>query len=372
MRVAQLMASPFVGGPEKQVLGLAAHLLPAGCRTIFLSFSESGRARPFLDEASQQGWDAVELVENWPHWRRAAREIADHLKSHRIEVLCTNGYKPDLIGYAAARRAGVPVVAIAHGWTGATRKVRLNEMVDRWILRRFDCVVSVSEAQAAKVARAGVSRTRMMTILNAVPPASCGRSPARRAELESLFPQSPRLIVAAAGRLSPEKGFDVFVDMAGRIAGDMTDVGFAIFGEGPLRDQLAADIRTRGLQDRVVLAGFRSDLCELLPQLDVLVLSSRTEGLPVVLLEAMAADVPVVATSVGGVPEVIEDGRCGLLVPPDDPNALTHAVGQLAADAAMRQQLGRAGAQRVAERFSQAEQAQRYYEVFARLLAARA
>ncbi|HMO85762.1 MAG TPA: glycosyltransferase, partial [Lacipirellulaceae bacterium] len=110
----------------------------------------------------------------------------------------------------------------------------------------------------------------------------------------------------------------------------MTDVGFAIFGEGPLRDQLAADIRTRGLQDRVVLAGFRSDLCELLPQLDVLVLSSRTEGLPVVLLEAMAADVPVVATSVGGVPEVIEDGRCGLLVPPDDPNALTHAVGQLA------------------------------------------
>src|SRR5918911_1269729 len=100
------MASPFVGGPERQVLGLAGSL-PAEYRTMFLSFAEGGRCQPFLDEARSQGFEAVALSHNVPHYRRCVQEIAAHLRRVRADVVCCNGYKPDILGWRAARRAGL-------------------------------------------------------------------------------------------------------------------------------------------------------------------------------------------------------------------------------------------------------------------------
>src|SRR5262249_21703964 len=150
------MASPFVGGPERQVLGLAESL-PADYRTVFLSFAEGGRCKPFLDQAQRLGSEAVALKHNVPRYRRSVREIAAHLRRVQADVLCCNGYKPDILGWWAARRAGVPVVSISHGWTAATLKVRLNEWTDRVVLRWMDSVVCVSQAQASRVRRAGVA-----------------------------------------------------------------------------------------------------------------------------------------------------------------------------------------------------------------------
>ena len=149
------MASPFVGGPERQVLGLAEALRPH-CETIFLSFAERGLSRLFLETADADGFQAVCLKENAPHIFRARREVAEWLRRLNADLLCCSGYKPDLVGWLAARRIGVPVVAIAHGWTAATLRVRVSETLDRWVMRRMDAVVCVSEAQAVKVRRAGV------------------------------------------------------------------------------------------------------------------------------------------------------------------------------------------------------------------------
>src|SRR5438270_13446567 len=169
MNIVQLMASPFLGGPERQVLGVARGL-PPGYRTSFLSFWESGRCRPFLAEAERLGFEAIALEQNFPHLWRASGEVAAHLKRLRADILCCNGYKPDVIGWLAARRAGVPVVSIAHGWTAATRRVRFNEALDRLVMRWMDAVVAVSEAQALKVRRAGVTARGVVVIRNAVPP----------------------------------------------------------------------------------------------------------------------------------------------------------------------------------------------------------
>src|SRR5262249_49047684 len=133
MTIVQLAASPFLGGPERQMLGLAANL-PASYGTVFLSFAEGGTCQPFLDAARAQGHDARALSANAPHYWQAATEIAGHLHRVRADVLCCNGYKPDIIGLLAARRAGVPVVSISHGWTAATWKVRLNEALDKFLL----------------------------------------------------------------------------------------------------------------------------------------------------------------------------------------------------------------------------------------------
>src|SRR5687767_8719454 len=142
MLIVHLMASPFYGGPEKQMLGLARSL-PAAYRSVFLTFAERGLSGALLSEVEKHGFEGIRLRNNTPYLPAAVREVTDHL--HRADVLCCSGYKPDIVGLFAARRAGVPVVSVAHGWTSATWKVRLNEMVDRFAMRWMDKVVCVSQ-----------------------------------------------------------------------------------------------------------------------------------------------------------------------------------------------------------------------------------
>jgi glycosyltransferase involved in cell wall biosynthesis len=365
------MASPFLGGPERQALGLASGLTPA-YRSAFLSFAERGLCRPFLAEARRQGFEAVELAHNAPHLWRAAGEVADHLRRLRADVLCCSGYKPDVVGWLAARRAGVPAVAIAHGWTAATFRVRCNEALDRLVMRWMDATVCVSEAQAVKVRRAGVHPRRVAVIRNAVRAEPFEHpDPAGRKVLEGLFASPPARVVGGAGRLSPEKGFDRFVEAAALVARADPGAGFVLFGDGPLREALARRIAARGLEGRFVLAGFRTDLGRFLPHWDVAVLSSFTEGLPVIVLEAAAAAVPVVATAVGGTPEVVEDGRSGYLVPPGDPAALAEGILKLLRSGPRRRDMGARGRQLVREQFTFATQAAQYRRLFERLAAVR-
>src|SRR5437763_885246 len=142
MVIVQLLASGMFGGPERQVLGLAQSL-PASYQSVFLSF-EKDRCRPFLDRVRHSGREAVALEHDHPHVLSVIRELVGHLRSVRADVLCCAGYKADLYGWLAARRVGIPVVAVSHGWTAANFKARVNETLDRWWLRWLDRVVCVS------------------------------------------------------------------------------------------------------------------------------------------------------------------------------------------------------------------------------------
>lgn len=367
MHIVHLLASPFVGGPERQVLGLARYL-PAPYRTSCLSFAEHGLARPFLAEVRRAGCDAVELRHNAPQVGACIREIADVLRQRGADVLCTSGYKPDVIGWRAARRAGIPVIAVSHGWTAATLKVRANELLDRLVLRWMDAVVCVSAAQAKRVRRAMVPRRKIVVIPNAISAdAFVAAEPAYRPLLLKMFPRPPRQIVGAAGRFSPEKNFALFIDAAARVAVEFPDVGFVLFGDGPLRASLTAQIARLNLADRFVLGGFSADLGNFLPLLDLAVLSSTTEGLPVILLETFAAGVPMVATAVGGVPEVLEDGRSGFLVPSGDVAALAGRMMDALRDDDARRAMGAYAREHVRRYFSFTQQVERYQALFARV-----
>lgn len=367
MDIVHLTASTQFGGPERQMLGLA-ETLRATCRTSFVSFAEGGRCAAMLDEARRAGFAAHAVKSDTPHVARAARELTDLLRELQPGVICCHGYKADLLGWWAARRLGVPVIAVSRGWTWENRKVRAYEAVDRYMLRWVDCVVAVSEGQAQRVRRAGVPRSSIRVIRNAI---RAGRfdtvDPQGRARLLGLFPSPPRQVVGAAGRLSPEKGHDVFIRAAAKIVARDPAVGFVIFGEGPLREQLQEQVRQAGLERNVVLAGHRGDLDVLTPHLDVSVLASHTEGLPNVVLEAMAAGVPVVATAVGGTPEVVANGVTGHLVPAGDIVAISSRVQELLASEARRQKMGAHGQAHVREHFTFDAQARAYTQLFEEL-----
>jgi hypothetical protein len=147
MHIVHLTASTFLGGPERQMLELAGSL-PCHVATTFLSFAEGGRCGAFLDEAHRQGLGGRALVHDTPCFRAAIAELKAELRRLRAGVLCCHGYKADILGQAAARQAGVPVVAVSRGWTAESLKVRLYEALDRLALRYADRVVCVSEGQA--------------------------------------------------------------------------------------------------------------------------------------------------------------------------------------------------------------------------------
>ena len=367
MHVVHLMASPFYGGPERLMLGLARHL-PDGVQSTYLSFAEHGLAQAFIDEVRRQAYEGILLRHNAPHIVACIGEVAGILRRLEADVLCCSNYKPDLVGWLAARRVGIPVVSVSHGWTGATSRVRAYEALDRAILRWMDGVVCVSKAQAVKVRRAGVPDRKIVVIQNAIDEDAFIEPDARcRAEMNGWFDQPPRWLIGSAGRLSPEKGFAVFIEAAALVAKLRPAAGFVLFGEGPLRADLDRRVAEHGLQRRFVMAGFRDDVRRFLPSLDVGVISSFTEGLPVFLLEAGAACVPVVATSVGGIPEVIDDGRTGHLVPSGDARAMADRLVGILDDDARRHAMGQALRARVREDFSFASMGRQYAELFKRV-----
>jgi glycosyltransferase involved in cell wall biosynthesis len=178
------------------------------------------------------------------------------------------------------------------------------------------------------------------------------------------FPRGADTVVLGVGRLSPEKGFADLLAAAEIVLRDAPRTGFLLIGDGPLRGELERAIVARDLGERVVLAGFRGDVDRLLPGADVLAQSSYTEGLPNVILEAAAARVAVVATAVGGTPEVVSDAQTGYLVPAGDPGAMAGRLLELIRSPGLRRRMGSAGRQHVEGNFSFDRQCADYVTLF--------
>jgi glycosyltransferase involved in cell wall biosynthesis len=362
MNIVHLVASPFFGGPERQILGLSRGL-PKPCHTVLISFSEGGLCQPFLNEAKRIGIETRKLVQIRLH--AVVHELAEHLRQIKADVLCCHGYKPDIIGWMAALRTKVPAIAVSRGWTAATFKVKLNETLDRIVLHKMIRVVCVSEGQAARVRCAGIPKNRVVVIRNAIQSERfVNTNPSAHNMLKSLLPMQPSQIVVAAGRLSPEKGFNILVSAASIVARNNPDVGFVLFGDGPLHQELSRQISAAKINDRFLLAGFRNDLDEFIPHADLVVIPSFTEGLPNVALEACAASVPVVATAVGGTPEIIEDRVNGYLVQPGDPAALAQRISDMLNSEEQRRTMGERGRSKIIKEFTFEAQCLRYLQLF--------
>ena len=230
MRLVHLTSSTFFGGPERQMLGLA-RALPDHIETTFVSFPEDGRCSAFLDEVRARGFSASALANDFPRVRATLRELTGQLKDTACEVLFCHGYKANLLGRVAARRVGIPAVAVSRGWTGETSKVKFYEWLDRRHLRFMDRVVCVSEGQAEKVRRlCRVPESRLSVICNSARLAAFEtRDPAARERLRAFFAPGSGVaqVILAAGRLSPEKGFDVLIEAAATICREFPHAGVA-------------------------------------------------------------------------------------------------------------------------------------------------
>ncbi len=262
----------------------------------------------------------------------AAQAAAVRAQLRNGDVLHTHGYQADVVGWLAARRGTprprVALVATNHGYAGGSLKNRLYEWIDRQVLRHVDTVIAVSEGNAAKLKARGHRGSPVVVVPNGWRP----RPPADRAALRARFglpPHEP--LVGWIGRMSHEKGGDLLLAALPHAP----DVRVALIGDGSERPSLEAQAHAAGLGDRVQFVGAYPDAGAAAAAFDVLVISSRTEGLPMVLLEAVGAGCAVAAFAVGGIPEVLSQ-ESAWLVPPADVAALGRALHDATRDGAQR------------------------------------
>lgn len=364
--VMHLRASNFVGGPEKQILEHFSRLDSKRFRPILGTFVEDGAPDKLGDAAISRGFECIRFPSVSPLNPGAILNLARVLKNNNVDILCTHGYKPNVLGFFAAKLGRTATICISRGWTWESPKIRFYEAVDRRFLRMSDHVVAVSAGQQDKILACRVPQKKVSVIHNAINLHDCDFKQPTAIRQELGIP-ADALLVASAGRLSPEKNYASMIDSAVQVVKKDQTVYFAIFGEGFLRQNLEERIREAGLEGRFFLPGFRTDLQALFDDIDVFMLPSFTEGLPNVVLEAFAARKPVVATRVGGTPEVVQDGVSGFLTKPDEVALMVEHILTLAASPSLRTGMGNAGYDYIRKEFGFEKQTQLYEELYVRV-----
>lgn len=323
MNIVHTVAPAEVGGLEDVVLRLCGGLRSRGHEVTVVSIHDTDpHGHPFLEALRSTAGVDVEVIvvpaRGYLSEVRRVRAICDRL---RPDVLHTHGFRPCVLHPLAVRGMAVALVATLHGFTGGSRKNRFYEWLQIRSVARMDAAVAVSEPLANRLRTEGVPPEVLHLVRNAWE--SPGDLRDRSGAREALGVPPDAFHIGWVGRLSREKGPDLLIESLG-VLQDLSSVRTSFIGDGPMRPELEARSREMGLGG-VTFHGAIPNARELFSAFDVFVLSSRTEGTPIVLLEAMGAGVPVIATRVGGVPDVVGP-ESALLVPPDDAAGLAGAI----------------------------------------------
>ncbi|HJU65731.1 MAG TPA: glycosyltransferase [Gemmatimonadaceae bacterium] len=356
------------GGLESVVRLLAAGQRRAG-HTVHLAATtaEPGPLPPVIAGLQDEGVVVTSLVIPGRGYLKERRELRAMCERLHPSVMHSHGYRSDVIGGFAARAAGVPVVTTVHGFTGGDWKNRLYERVQRAAIRRFDAVVAVSRPLADSIAADGVSRARLHLLPNAYDSRARGLS--RKDARQKLGLMDGMRHVGWVGRLSHEKGADVLLQAISRL--DDRTVVTSVIGSGHEEPRLRALADQLGLGGRVMWHGLVPDAGSYFAAFDVFVMSSRAEGTPIVAFEAMAAEVPIVATAVGGLPDVLA-GDVAELVPNEDADALASRIRAVLADPAGAARRARAARLRLESVYGVEPWLARYDTIYRGVRAARA
>lgn len=256
----------------------------------------------------------------------AVRALAQLIRSEKIDLLHTHDVKANAIGLLAVRLTGTPIVATAHGRIPNSPKAKAYGMLDRILLRRMDLVFAVSQKMADMLLSEGIPPERLALARNGIMLPEHPFGMRSGALLEEGLVREGEVVLGHVGRISPEKRVVALVNAFARVASEFPTARLVLAGDGPDVERARAAASAAALKGRVTFLGYRSDVDSVYGALDLFVLNSRTEGLPNAVLEAMAFGVPVVATAVGGTPELVRDGETGLLIPSGNADALVQAI----------------------------------------------
>ena len=352
-------------GGQNQVLLTVLGLRALGHRAMLVA-----HAAGELRQRAAEGLELLPLAPKTEMDLGAAWRLSRLIKQLRPDVI--HAHDPH----------GVAMAALALSmWMGGSRRAPFapplvaarrvdfhlqGNALSRWKYRQVDCFICASDAIRHMLMSDGIPADRVVTVHEGIDLGRVEAAPAADLHADLWLPHHAP-IVGNVAALVPHKGQRHLIEAAAIVLTKVPDARFVIAGEGELRDALERQIKERRLEKHVFLAGFRPDILSVHKAFDIFVMSSITEGLGTSLLDAMACGKPVVATTAGGVPEVVGDGTTGLLVPPRDHDAMAAALVTLLQDDALRRRMGLAGEARVRERFSAERMVRDTSEVYGRV-----
>jgi glycosyltransferase involved in cell wall biosynthesis len=359
------------GGPEKTILNSPRFLEPLGYRMVcaYMHPPSDPGFKVLEEKAARYRAPLVSIPDRGAWDWRVVTQMLAVCKRERVAVWHGHDYKTNALGLLLKRLWPMRLVTTVHGWVRQTARTPLYYRIDQMCLPRYERVICVSDDLLDACLAAGVPARNCVLLENGIDTAEYTRRRAPEEAKAALGFPPAGLLIGAVGRLSGEKGFDVLIRSLHRLVARGIDARLVIVGEGGERANLEALIRELDLGERVRLAGWQSDVRGYFEAMDAFALSSLREGLPNVLLEAMALEVPLVSTRVNGVPRLVQDGRNGLLVNPGDLDGLTTALAGLLTNPGLRELFRAAGRRTVETRYSFATRMQRLSRLYDELLA---
>lgn len=333
------------GGPEKTIINTPRYMTNYGYPT-FCAYMHPPKDPGFdviRKRAEKLSCPILSIDDRGIFDRSVAARLLEICQEKGVTLWHGHDYKSNLLGLKLRKQHPMKLVTTVHGWVRHTWKTPLYYLLDRWSLRYYDHVICVSHDLYEQCLRLGVKPDRCSLIENAIDTIQYARSMKVEEAKEKLGFPKDRFVIGACGRLSPEKNFAGLI----RVTAELIDEGMAISlfiaGDGPIRDSLQHQIQTTGHADQIRLLGFRDDIQKFYQGLDLFVLNSLREGLPNVVLEAMAYEVPVLSTRVAGVPRLITNGYDGILIEMKNDLELKIRLKTLLEDSDYRRMIGENG-----------------------------
>ena len=373
IRVLALVEAETVNGPVKNLLSFYRSCqemeTPCGVEMSLAAFERrrggpsDGTQRPneFMEAASKAGIQVDCIPESFAFDVRVIWRLRKLVKRLNPDIIQTHFSKSHFLVWLSGVGRGRPWIAFHHGHTRSAFRLRIYHGLDRWSLRFPDQITAVSQAFAGQLAAQGIRQEKIAVLHNSVELPSAASDAARVQATRSRLGIAPAdRVILVVGRLSKEKAHADLVAALASLLQQKPElrVQLVILGEGPERANLEEAVRAAGLQAVVKMPGHVNDVTEYYEIADLMAISSVSEGSPNVLLEAMAAGVPVVATAVGGIPEIAKDREQALLVPPRDPEAMARAIAVLLSDRATAEKLATAARSLAATKYSPEQRAQ--------------
>ena len=348
IRVLTLIESPTVTGPARNIiefgkLGVVAEPGPPAVETMVVTYWRGAGESPVAAAARNAGLPVATISERHRWDTQAIPQLRRIIAEYRPDILESRNIKSHFLVRALGLHRQYPWVAWNHGYTERDWLDRTYSQLDRWSLQAAFRVVTVCRPFAETLERRGIDRRKITILHNFVKPFV----PAPTEDIERLrrsLGVQNQAVILAVGRLSSEKGQAILLQAAARLEkmNEAPDFRVVVVGDGPEQENLQRLTARLGIGQRIVMAGFQTDVRPYYCLSTLLALPSYSEGSPNVVLEAMAAGLPIAATDAGGVPEILEDGISGLLVQPGDPQAMAEAILRILRDKALASRLAAA------------------------------
>ncbi len=354
IKIVHLMATPAFSGPDATVISLFKKLDPERYRNYLIFLKSPGTVNQLLVERSRDlGIESVAFETRGKFNPVTLARIISFIRARRIDILHPHNYKTDILAYLASLFYPARCVSTLHGFVDRNRKMKFYKQLDLALLKRFARVKVVSQPLLSLAEEAGISPDKISLIPNAIDLdlMVCGEREKKKLEREFGLEVSQPLI-GMVGRLDREKNPGLFLDALSELIARFPGLKCLFVGEGPLRGDLIRRGEEIGVGSSVIFTGYREDARDIISLLNVVVIPSWTEGIPKTLLESMAFKKSVVATAVGGMPDVIVEGKNGFLIPPGDTAALTDRVALLLKDHDLCRQFGESGYSLVVAEYS--------------------